>query len=77
MRRRKRKIYLNHEFFLHVEPGLEQSGTDVLLQRPGPEDLGDSARRASPPELQLEQAIPGDVEALGEEQVCLILGVDM
>ena len=61
----------------HVAPEPQQAGPDVARQGPRPQDLGERPGGLAPPELELEESVPRHVEALGEEQVVFIPGVDM
>ena len=56
----------------HVQPGAAVAG-----QLAAADDLGHRARGLPPPQLELEEAVPGRGVSLREEQVRFVPGVDV
>ena len=62
---------------MHVPSVEEQPGRPVAGQVLGAQDLGEPAEPPAAPQVELEQPVPGGVEALGAEQVVLGLRVQV
>lgn len=62
---------------VHVAAVQEQAGGSVLRHVVGPQYVGELAESASAPQVDLEEALAGGVEALREEHVVLVVGVDV
>ena len=61
----------------HVAPVEEEPGGFVLLDVRRAESLGQPAQAPAPPQIDLEQAFAGGVEALDEKEVRFAGGVDV
>ena len=65
------------EFFIPVAAEFEQSGELVPIDVLGPQHLGELAFPVAPPHLQLPHSVLGHREALREEQILRVLGINV
>lgn len=65
------------ELLVEIAAKEEEAIADVAVEFVGAEDFGDGTGGLAAPDFELEETIPRDVVALGEEEVVFVFRVDV